>query len=66
MVTRVLAWSRGRRFATAYWILRNEGERHRAAGHDVTFNATNESYICLECLDCPWFPESGDEDDDDG
>jgi NAD-dependent SIR2 family protein deacetylase len=45
-------WWHRRRFLVAYRILRNTGERHKAAGHQSVFNA-NGSYVCWECLDCP-------------
>lgn len=45
-------WYRRHRFLTAYKILRNEAERHTAAGHDMQFKAINESYLSMICLDC--------------
>jgi len=45
-------WYRRRRFLTAYKILRNEAERHTAAGHDMDFKAVNESFISMICNDC--------------
>jgi hypothetical protein len=47
-------WYRRRRFLLAYRILRNEAERHMAAGHDMFFHATNESDLILSCMRCPW------------
>jgi hypothetical protein len=46
-------WYRRRRFLLAYRILRNEAERHMAAGHDMFFHATNESDLILSCMRCP-------------
>lgn len=46
------AWRR-RRFTTAYIILRNEARHHRAAGHNIKFEAVNESYMMIKCDDCP-------------
>jgi hypothetical protein len=45
-------WYRRRRFITAYKILRNESERHVAAGHSMRFEAVNEAYIIMLCIDC--------------
>lgn len=46
-------WWRRHRFLLAYRILRNEVERHRAAGHDTEFVAVNEARIRVECTGCP-------------
>ena len=54
-MTKLRKWYWERRFLTAYRILRNASERHRAAGHNVQFKASNEARICLECIDCPDF-----------
>lgn len=50
---RGMRWWRRRQFLKAYRIMRNEAERHKAAGHDVMFIAVNESFMSLECKGCP-------------
>jgi hypothetical protein len=50
-------WYYRRRFITAYRVLRNIKERHRAAGHSVNFHISNESYVHLECENCPWYKD---------
>lgn len=51
---RLVVWWRWRRFLMAYRTLRNEAERHNAAGHDVYFSVVNPGHVTLECTDCPW------------
>lgn len=53
MKKKLIKWNRQRRFIKAYRILRNESERHRGSGHDVRFEAVNQSHIMLECINCP-------------
>jgi len=54
-LNRLIRWYRRRRFITAYRILRNEAERHQAAGHPMRLSATNQAHFHMECPDCPWY-----------
>ena len=45
-------WYRRRLFIIAYYILRNEAERHIAAGHTMEFIAVNEAWLTMRCLNC--------------
>lgn len=55
MRKKLLAKYREEKFAIAHRILRKAAERHGAAGHDVNFEAVNESHVRLECINCPDF-----------
>jgi hypothetical protein len=55
MKQKLLKKYREKQFLVAYRILRNIGERHTAAGHNVHFKAVNEAYVRLECVNCPNF-----------
>lgn len=50
---RGLRWWRRHRFLKAYRILRNESERHTAAGHEMSFSAINEAHLVMHCRNCP-------------
>ena len=58
VTSRVVRHLRRRRFVRAYYVLRDEAARHKAAGHDVEFIAVNESRILLMCHGCPDFPST--------
>lgn len=60
MRKKFLKWYRGKRFITAYRILRDEAKRHSDAGHNVHFLAVNESYLELRCYACPNFDQTFD------
>lgn len=46
-------WLRRWLFTKAYQVLRNEAERHTAAGHDMAFSARNEAHLVIHCRRCP-------------
>jgi hypothetical protein len=52
-MNRMVRWYHKRRFITAYRILRNQAERHTAAGHDMHFIASSQAHFHLDCFDCP-------------
>jgi hypothetical protein len=53
MIPKLRKWSRERQFVMACRVLGKAAERHKAAGHDVRFEAVNEAHVRLECEGCP-------------
>lgn len=52
-MNRFKTWNHKRLFLKAYRILRNESERHTAAGHQMTYEALDTNHVRMECVRCP-------------
>lgn len=48
----LLKWYYGRKFLKAYKILERQYRRHKDAGHEAYFTATDDVDISFACVNC--------------